>query len=216
MLRQTFCDRASMDAVTGVLSFRQEASVVPTLNDLVEVKSCNLSLVKTMPNMRLLQQDVLRAMEAVNSIDLTMVKLKLMDEEEGLGWTEAYADFVEGRYRRYLCMVFMRRDGANVPTKDIDQFWHQHILATKAYAEDCHRVFGEFIHHFPYFGMRGDADAKALVNSFERTKELHIELFGEPYTGEFLDKAGKCHKCGGGSCTRCGHGQCVTCKSSPN
>jgi hypothetical protein len=159
--------------------------------------------------------DVMEAIEKIATIDLSMVKLKLMDEEEGLGWTTEYADLVEERYRRYLCMVYLRRDGSNVPTKEIDQFWHQHILATRAYAEDCDRVFGEFIHHFPYFGMRGDADAKDLSDSFERTKAFYVETFGSPYTGVFTDAAGRCHKCGGGKCTRCGHGKCVKCKSAP-
>lgn len=159
--------------------------------------------------------DVAEAIERVSAIDLSMVKLKLMDEEEGLGWTREYADLVEQRYRRYLCMVYLSRHGANVPTKEIDEFWHQHILATRAYAEDCENVFGEFIHHFPYFGMRGEADKQDLEDSFERTKAFYFELFGEPYTGEFMDAAGTCHKCGGGKCTRCGHGKCVKCKSAP-
>jgi hypothetical protein len=45
------------------------------------------------------------AMADINSIDLSMVKLKLMDEEEGQGWCEEYVEHVEKRYRRYLCMI---------------------------------------------------------------------------------------------------------------
>ncbi|HEY4498547.1 MAG TPA: glycine-rich domain-containing protein-like [Candidatus Paceibacterota bacterium] len=157
---------------------------------------------------------VLEGMDKIRSIDLSMVKLKLMDKEEGQGWDQEYADYVETRYRRYLCMVYVSRHGANVPTRDIDLFWHQHILDTRAYADDCQHVFGEFIHHFPYFGMRSEADAKNLLASFEETKALHLDLFGEPYCDDdCTTDASKCHKCGGGKCTRCGHGKCVTCKS---
>jgi hypothetical protein len=108
-------------------------------------------------------------MRLVNSIDLRMVKLKIMDEEEGQGWDQDQADYVERRYRRYLCMVYMTGNGSVVPTKDIDLFWHQHILDTRAYARDCQSLFGEFRHHFPYFGMRGEDDAKNLQNAFEET-----------------------------------------------
>ncbi len=74
------------------------------------------------------------AQAAINIIDLSMVKQKLMDPEEGQGWSVDQADQAELRYRRYLCMLFICRDGSIVPTKDIDIFWHQHILDTHAYA----------------------------------------------------------------------------------
>ena len=35
------------------------------------------------------------------------------------------------------------------------------------------------MHHFPYFGMRGEQDAKDLENSFGKTKELYLKTFGE-------------------------------------
>ena len=145
------------------------------------------------------------ALAAVGDIDLSMVKLKLMDPEEGKGWDQAFAELAEKRYRRFLCLVSIHRDASIVPTQDIDAFWHQHILDTRAYAADCERVFGEFVHHFPYFGMRGDADAQNLLSSFETTKSLYAEAFGEPYC---LDErgaaAGKCVKCGSGP-VKCHH-----------
>ena len=61
-------------------------------------------------------------MGLIDSVDLSMVKLKLMDEEEGQGWTAEYADWAECRYRRYLCMLKLNPQGAVVPTKDIDLF----------------------------------------------------------------------------------------------
>jgi hypothetical protein len=143
----------------------------------------------------------LKAMQQINSLDLSMVKRKLMDREEGQGWTQETADRAEKRYRRFLGMVYCDWNGSIVPTKDIDTVWHQHILDTRAYAEDCERVFGEFLHHFPYFGMRGDEDARNLTASFERTKMLYAELFDEDYVEEIGSvDAGKCVKCGKGYC----------------
>ena len=60
----------------------------------------------------------------------------------------------------------------------MDKFWHAHILDTRKYIEDCERVFGCYLHHFPYFGMRGADDAAALARAGERTRALYEEEFG--------------------------------------
>jgi hypothetical protein len=157
------------------------------------------------------------ALEHLKSIDLIMVKKKLMDKEEGQGWNQECVDNVEKRYLRYLCMIYMDQERSFVPTKDIDLFWHQHILDTRAYAKDCQRVFGYFIHHFPYFGMRGEEDAKDLLSGFEDTKTFYKSLFGEDYCVTDGSKdASNCHK-EPGSCHKCYSGpgpmNCTTCKN---
>jgi hypothetical protein len=158
-------------------------------------------------------QDVIALL---NDVDFSMVKRKLMDEDEGQGWTQEYVDAVEIRYRRYLCMLFMNPNGSIVPTRDIDLFWHHHILDTRAYALDCQNVFGYFVHHFPYFGMRDEEDAKDLLSSFESTKIYYKSLFDEDYVTESEDSdSSACHK-GPGNCHKCKSGcgmQCKTCKS---
>jgi len=153
----------------------------------------------------------------IETIDLSMVKLKLMDEEEGQGWSKEYVAHVEERYRRFLVMLRLSPFGDAVPTRDIDLFWHQHILDTRAYARDCARVFGEFVHHFPYFGMRGEEDAENLDSTFESTKALYFRLFGESYCeATSPETATRCHKCGS-TCHKCQSGcgmKCTKCKSS--
>jgi hypothetical protein len=55
------------------------------------------------------------------------------------------------------------------------------------------------MHHFPYFGMRGDADAQNLQSSFETTKALYAAAFGGPYcVPNDVERAGRCVKCGQG------------------
>jgi len=162
------------------------------------------------------EQAIVDAMtRQIETIDLTMVKLKLMDTEEGHGWSTDYVSHVERRYRRYLCMVQLSPFGDAVPTRDIDQFWHQHILDTRAYAGDCQRVFGSFLHHFPYFGMRGEEDAENLQDSFEQTKILYAKLFGADYCEEASGSdPTTCHK-GPGNCHKCKNGcgmKCTKCK----
>jgi hypothetical protein len=52
------------------------------------------------------------------------------------------------------------------------------------YAEDCQNVFGYFLHHFPYFGMRGEEDAADLKAASARMHELHLREFSEPLVTE--------------------------------
>lgn len=127
-------------------------------------------------------------------VDLSMVKMKLMDKEEGEGWEEAYADEVIEEYRKFLVLTKNNKE-AIVPSTIVDKVWHHHILDTHAYAPDCERIFGHFLHHFPYFGMRGEQDYHDLQNAFARTLELYEKTFGE--APQHLWKgAGRCPKCG--------------------
>jgi len=68
-----------------------------------------------------------------------------------------------------------------VPNFTIDAFWHQHILDTRAYAHDCEAVFGEFLHHYPYFGLNGDSVERD--DAFIETNRMYREIFGEDCTG---------------------------------
>lgn len=115
----------------------------------------------------------------ISSLDLSMVKLKLMDKDEGLAWTPAQCEDAEIEYKRYLHLCLLFGKGI-VPNKIMDSMWHFHILDTRAYHRDCESVFGFYLHHFPYFGMRGDEDARNLKESFQSTQSLYQSTFGEP------------------------------------
>jgi hypothetical protein len=116
--------------------------------------------------------------EAIFALDLDPIKLKLMDKAEGHGWTRAQADQNELEYKRFLALLAKYPDQSIAPTTEVDKFWHGHILDTMKYAEDCENVFGYFLHHFPYFGMRGEQDAADLVNAFMNMQRLHEQEFG--------------------------------------
>ena len=124
-------------------------------------------------------KSVAHTVAAIQALDLDPIKLKLMDPEEGQGWSREYADQMETAYKRYLTLLAKYPDETIAPTKDVDKFWHGHILDTIKYAEDCENVFGYFLHHFPYFGMRGEDDAAALRAASERMHEIYAREFGE-------------------------------------
>lgn len=117
----------------------------------------------------------------VLALDLTMVKRKLQDEDEGQGWSPYTCDAVEIEYKRFLTLKRLYPEHEIVPNRLIDLFWHQHILDTERYASDCQELFGHFVHHYPYFGMQGEEDHQNLVAAFSETSRLYKQHFGEDY-----------------------------------
>lgn len=120
-------------------------------------------------------------MDDIEALDLSMIKRKLQDPEEGMGWTAEACDEVEVEYKRYLALKRTYPDREIVPNQPVDKFWHYHILDTLKYAEDCQAIFGYFLHHFPYFGMNGPEDEQALIDAFDDTTALYEAAFGELY-----------------------------------
>jgi len=141
--------------------------------------------------------------EAIENIDLEPIKVKLMDKDEGQGWTLNQANEIEVWYRRFLFLSWKHQEQSIVPNKLVDKFWHQHILDTRKYAEDCERIFGFFFHHFPYFGMRGAEDKANLDSCFTETNELFVQEFGAAMPIE-MDGSGSCDSCGKDSCSHSG------------
>jgi hypothetical protein len=115
----------------------------------------------------------------IAKLNFTRLKYKLQRNDQGESWTNEQCESAEREYKRFLTLVKLNPKKEIVPTKLMDKFWHQHILDTMAYQKDCQTVFGYFLHHFPYFGIYGEKDQQNLNDSFEITKKLYYEYFGE-------------------------------------
>ncbi len=113
-------------------------------------------------------------------LDLSAIRSKLGDTDEGQGYSADHLDLLEIEYRRFLALRLAYPDASIVPCKVVDEMWHQHILDTIAYRHDCHVIFGRFMDHFPYFGMRGPADEEALADAYVETLSHYRAAFGEP------------------------------------
>ncbi|MBJ7311813.1 hypothetical protein ACFOLJ_02500 [Rugamonas sp. CCM 8940] len=119
--------------------------------------------------------------DAIAQLDLEPIKVKLMHRESGEGWTLEHANAIEFEYRRFLILMKKFPNEQTAPLVDVDTFWHYHILDTMKYAVDCDAVFGHFLHHFPYIGLRGEDDEQAHLRVGQRMKELYEQTFGEDY-----------------------------------
>ena len=98
--------------------------------------------------------------QSINKLNLEPIMVKTMDKDEGYGWSLEFTKQVATEYKKYLTLCLENPDFPVVPSSFVDKFWHFHILDTQKYAADCNEIFGTFLHHFPYFGMRGEEDEK--------------------------------------------------------
>src|SRR5260370_24134095 len=129
------------------------------------------------------------ALDRVGQLDFTMLKRKLVEEH---GWTHEFCEEVEPLYRKFLALNARYPDEKICPTGPIYAFWHAHILDTRAYARNCELIFGNYLHHFPYFGMRGPDDRARLEKAFRESVEMFIVHFGiDPTAGDTLARS--CH-----------------------
>jgi hypothetical protein len=138
--------------------------------------------------------------DAINGLDFRMIKMKLMDTVEGEGWSSEMAENAIEEYRKFLLMTKTLNSTEVVPSLYVDKVWHYHILDTHAYAEDCISVFGKFLHHFPYWGMRGEEDARSLMDAWQSTLATYETVFGAKPSADMWTAPGRCPNCGSGSC----------------
>jgi hypothetical protein len=131
----------------------------------------------------------------MTDLDLEPIMVKVMDKEEGMGWSLDFTKRVALEYRKYLVLCKENPDSAVVPSSFVDDFWHFHILDTQKYQEDCERFFGYFLHHFPYFGMRGKEDEENLKSAWAESCTLYKNRFGELPVDLWLASK-RCPKCG--------------------
>ena len=118
------------------------------------------------------------AMNLTSKWDFSLTKQKLL-EPEYANWTNERIEEAEKNYKRYLSVTKALNGYQLVPNGDVDRFWHEHILDTRRYAEDCSKLFGGFLHHYPFFGMRDDADNSTWIETSTKSTNFWNNLFGE-------------------------------------
>jgi len=133
---------------------------------------------------KLTNRPVEQVMAAIRVLDLEPIKLRVMDRELGEGWTREHAESIERAYRNYLTMLVKHPEDVEdiVVSKDVDEFWHTHILHTMKYTEDCERMFGTYLHHNPDIGGRAPAEIERKAALVEKTRRLYQREFGSGQT----------------------------------
>src|SRR5690349_17854721 len=103
------------------------------------------------------RQHIERMWKAIEALDFSRMKAKLSHRKDG-HWTEDTLNQAETGYRQFLKLAAKYPDAPVVPSEQVDEFWHAHIVDTQRYASDCERVFGRMLHHDPYVGIDGPED----------------------------------------------------------
>ena len=120
-------------------------------------------------------EDAKKYIDAINFsmvID-KIVKTKRWKRKDVLKICELYKHFL------FLKKKYDQNDEKLSPSLEIDEFWHNHIMDTKKYRNDCDQIFGFYLDHYPYIGMDGKTTQADAARSFERTQELHHKEFGD-------------------------------------
>lgn len=91
-------------------------------------------------------------------------------------WQRTDAEACAQCYKNFLWLNKVHQGQALVPTRDIDEFWHNHILYTRNYVRDCLAIFGYYLHHEPTSPAE---DPAILVNHYLATKALYLAEFAE-------------------------------------
>ncbi|OGT36659.1 MAG: hypothetical protein A3F12_00025 [Gammaproteobacteria bacterium RIFCSPHIGHO2_12_FULL_38_14] len=114
----------------------------------------------------------------IDAIDFSMVVDKIVQTKK---WKKKNVLKICEYYRNFLFLKKKYRDDGNPlpPSLEIDEFWHNHILDTKKYTKDCETIFGEYLHHYPYFGIDGKSTEADAQKSFLEMQQLYEKEFGE-------------------------------------
>lgn len=138
--------------------------------------------------------------EQVALLNFDKLKWKLTQSAEAT-WNDEQCDFADIEYRKFLSLKKWYPKLIFVPSKLVDKFWHEHILDTQNYADDCKKIFGHFLHHYPYFGIYGDKDQDNLQLAFDETVKCYEQHFGEfPTNKLFGERALTASRCADHAC----------------
>jgi hypothetical protein len=114
----------------------------------------------------------------IDQLDLTYIINAMCAPQYPLPrWTLADASHCCQLYKNFLYLTKKHLPVALVPTREIDEFWHNHILSTQHYFRDCANIFGHYLHHQP---TTPDENPHKLVDDFQRTKQLYFAEFKQP------------------------------------
>jgi uncharacterized protein (TIGR04222 family) len=96
------------------------------------------------------------------------------------GWTLSYAERVISEYKRFAFLTVVA-DHQVVPSDQVDQVWHSHILLTKSYWEEfCPKILQKNLHHHPARG--GKAERAEFHSLYAKTIDSYRYFFGQPPT----------------------------------
>lgn len=94
------------------------------------------------------------------------------------GWTLTYAQRAIAEYKKFAFLTVVANHQV-VPSDQVDQVWHAHVLLTQSYWEEfCPKVLGKKLHHHPARG--GRAEREEFHRLYAQTIASYRQFFGAP------------------------------------
>lgn len=94
------------------------------------------------------------------------------------GWTRDYAQRAIAEYKKFAFLTVVT-DHQVVPSDQVDQVWHAHVLLTQSYWDEfCPKVLGKGLHHHPARG--GRAERAEFHRLYAQTIASYRHFFGSP------------------------------------
>lgn len=117
-----------------------------------------------------------QAIESIHSLNLQYLVHRIVKQykDDPLVVCEAVR-----RYKNFLILRVLYPDCKLVPTRAIDIVWHEHILHTEKYREDCMHIFGDFFHHYP--NNETPMEQEMADANYIQTAQLYERYFQESY-----------------------------------
>jgi hypothetical protein len=126
----------------------------------------------------LVEVSLLDASAYINQLNLDYIVESMCDPAYPLPrWTKTDARLCCEIYKKFLMLQKIYRTENLVPTREIDEFWHNHILFTQEYMKDCINIYGCYLHHAP---VSPNENLQNLVDNFRKTKDLYFNEFKVP------------------------------------
>ena len=91
----------------------------------------------------------LTGLSTIDRMSLKDVSERFKREHPDLKLTSDDVRQIENLYKSFLWLSYTYPKMSLAPAKIIDDYWHIHILDTQRYQQDCHEIFGFFLHHIP-------------------------------------------------------------------
>lgn len=94
------------------------------------------------------------------------------------GWTLTYAQRAIAEYKKFVFLTVVANHQV-VPSDQVDQVWHAHVLLTQSYSEEfCPKVLGKQLHHHPARG--GRTERAEFHRLYVQTITSYRYFFGSP------------------------------------
>ena len=133
----------------------------------------DLAELKRLPN----ESDRSNVKFIINQIDFNHVIHKMAEKSM---WSLKSAKAASEQYKRFLFLQYQYgKHYSLAPSQEMDEFWHQHILFTQQYQNDCQRIFGHYFHHSPTLKSASSTVHATMHKNFETTQVLYYREFGE-------------------------------------